>query len=190
MTLERFKKIVAAPGDTNALRPELASLPFWRNAKCSFAVKYQDGRTFKEECDSRAKTVEGRYIVYSLDSQHYKQTMYAITGYDEKASTIRDWGLFGDTVTEATTVFDPARKVSAWTSNYGDGFMEISVKSYSNEGMTAHDLVYKDGILFMTRDVKLWPIPGATKVEEGPANGTRSIRSETNSTPSAAGSRR
>jgi hypothetical protein len=191
MTLERFRKIVATPGDTNALRPQLASLPFWRNAKCSIALRYQDGRTFNEECDSRAKTVEGRYIVYSLDSQYYKQTMYSITGYDENASTIRDWGLFGDTVTEATVVFDPAHKVSAWTSSYGSGFMEISVKSYSDQEMTAHDLVYTNGILFMTRDVKVRPTSGATKLErDGPANGSQPVRPKTNQPSAAAGSGR
>jgi hypothetical protein len=191
MTPERFKEIVAAPGDSKALRPELAAIPLWRNAKCSIVLKYQDGRTFKEECDSKAKTVEGKFIVYSLDSQYYKQTMYAITGFDGKGATIRDWGLFGDTLTEATTVFDPARKVSASTSNYGDGFMEISVMSYSDREMTSRTLVFKNGVLFMTRDVKAWPAPGAAKAEpDGAANGSQPIRSETNATPTAAGSRR
>jgi hypothetical protein len=166
MTAERFRKIVATPGDTNVLRPELASLPFWRSAKSSIGLKYQDGRVFKEECLSTAKTVEGRYIVYSLDSQYYKQTMYAIAGYDERASAIRQWGLFGDTVIEATVVFDPDKKISAWTSSYGEGFMEISVMSYSDQESTDHALVYKDGALYMTRDAKTRPISTAKKVEQ------------------------
>ena len=43
MTLEQFNTLVAAPGDTNALRAELASLPFWKVAKCSTAFKLPDG---------------------------------------------------------------------------------------------------------------------------------------------------
>src|ERR1035441_5502391 len=38
MTLEQFNALVATPGDTNALRAELASLPFWKVAKCSTAL--------------------------------------------------------------------------------------------------------------------------------------------------------
>jgi len=105
-TPEQFKKLVADPGDTNILRPELASLPFWRDAKCSVTLKYQDGKVFKEECAQTAKTVGGRYIVFSTDSQYYKQTMHAIVGYDEKALAIKQWGLFGDTLTEETMIFD------------------------------------------------------------------------------------
>jgi hypothetical protein len=161
MTPVRFKELVAKPGDTNALRPELASLPFWRHANCSVTMKYQDGKVFKEDCVQSAKTVEGKYIVFSMDSKFYKQQMYAIAGYDDKASAIRQWGLFGDTLTEATMIFDPRKKISASTSTYGEGFMEISVGSCSDTEMSDHTLVYKDGVLFMTRDVKTSPITKA-----------------------------
>ncbi len=172
MTLEQFKKLVDTPGDTNALRPELASLPFWRNARCSISLKYQDGRVFKEECARTAKTVGGKYIVFSTDSQYYKQTMHAIAGYDENASANRQWGLFGDTLTEATMIFDPERKTSASTATYAGGFIEISVGSHSEKEMSDHTLVYKDGVLFMTRDVKTWPIVAPTKADQtGATNG-------------------
>jgi hypothetical protein len=161
MTAEQFKKLVATPGDTNALRLELASLPFWRNAKCSVTMKYQDGKIFKEECSETAKTVGGRFIVFSMDSQYYKQPMHAIAGYDEKASAIRLWGLFGDTLTESTMIFDLERKISASTGTYAGGFMEISVGSYSDKETSDRTLVYKDGILFMTREVKTWPVATA-----------------------------
>jgi hypothetical protein len=190
MTAERFRSIVASRGDTNALRRELAVLPFWRNTKTEITLKYQDGKTFKEECIGSAKTVGGRYIVFSMESQFYKQTMLAITGFDERANAIRQWGLFGDTVTEGTVVVDPEKKVSAWTSAYGDGYTEIQVSTYSDTEATDHALVYKQGVLFMTRDAKTYPISEPKKVEpSGPANGSQPIRSETNRT-SAAGSRR
>jgi hypothetical protein len=190
MTLEQFSKFVDAPGDTNALRPELASLPFWRNGTCSVTLKYQDGRIFKEECVQTAKTVGGKYIVFSTDSQYYKQRMYSIAGYDEKASAIRLWAHFGDTLTEATMIFDSDRKISASTASYAGGFMEISVGSHSEKEMSDHTLVFKDGVLFMTRDVLTRPIATSANVgQESPANGSRTIRSETNQTSPASGSR-
>jgi hypothetical protein len=191
ITPKRFRELIATAGDTNALRPELASLPFWRNAKCSITMKYQDGKVFKEDCPATAKTIGGKYIVWSMESKYYKQTMYAITGYDEKASAIRQWGLFGDTLTESTIVFEPEKKLSASTSRYGDGFEEISVGSCSDTEMTDHTLVYKDGILFMTRDVKTQPIRVGPKVElDGSANRSQPVRAETNEPAPAAGSGR
>jgi hypothetical protein len=188
MTPKRFRELVATAGDTNALRPELASLPFWRDAKCSITMKYQDGKVFREECTQIAKTVAGKYIVFSMDSQYYKQTMHAIAGYDDKASAVRQWGLFGDTLTEATMIFDPKSKVSASTSRYGDGFMEISAGSCSGTEMTDHTVVYKDGVLFMTRDAKTWPTGAIPKVEpDGAANGSQPIRSVQNPASAAAG---
>jgi hypothetical protein len=190
MTPKRLRELVATAGDTNALRPELAALPFWRDAKCSITMRYQDGKVFKEDCAQTAKTIAGKYIVFSVDSQYYKQTMHAIAGFDDKASAVRQWGLFGDTLTEATMIFDPETKVSASTSRYGDGFMEISAGSCSATEMTDHTVVYKDGVLFMTRDAKTRPIVTARKAEGGAANGESPIRSETNRTSSAAGFRR
>jgi len=191
MTSNKFRELVAMVGDTNALRPELAALPFWRNARCSITMKYQDGKVFKEDGIQTAKTIGGKYIVFGMESQYYKQTMHAIAGYDEKALAIRQWALFGDTLTESTMIFDPEKKLSASTSRYGDGFMEISVGSCSDTEMSDHTLVYKDGILFMTRDAKTRPIHKAGKVEPGSAaNQSQPIRPETNRTSAAAGSAR
>lgn len=190
MTPTRFKELVARVGDTNALRPELAALPFWRESRCTITLKYQDGRVFKEDCIQTAKTIAGKYIVFSMNSRYYKQTMHAIAGYDEKASAIRQWGLFGDTLTETTMIFDPEARVSASTSRYGDGFMEISAGSCSDTEMTDHAVVYKDGVLFMTRDAKTRPIVTTRKLEDGAGNGNQPFNSETNTTSSAAGSRR
>ncbi len=156
MTAERFKQLVAAPADTNALRAELAPLPFWKNSKCSVNLKYQDGHTLKETCNQSAKTVSGKYIVFSTESKLYNQTIYSVAGYDEKASAIRVWALYGDTLIQSTMVFDTAKKISASTSSYDD-FMELSVGNSSTNELSDHALVYKDGVLFMTRDIKTRP---------------------------------
>jgi hypothetical protein len=158
LTPAQFKKIVATPGDTKPLRPELAALPFWRNAICSVTLKYEEGRLVKEDCLQTAKTVAGKYIVFTTDSQLYKQPMHCIVGYDQRASAIKQWGLYKDTVTEATMVFDPEKKVTASTSAYGGGFMELSITSASDNEMSGHARVYKNGVLFLTREVKTRPI--------------------------------
>lgn len=158
MNAERFKSIVAKPGDTTALRPELSALPFWPKVKTTITLEYQDGKTHKEETTATAKTVEGNYIVLSLDSKYYKQTMHAVTGFDEKAKAIRTWALFGEVLTESTMVVDPKRKTSAGTAAYGDGFTEISVNSYSDRGAHHRAQVFKNGVLFMTREEEAHPI--------------------------------
>ena len=151
------------------MRPELAALPFWRNALCSATLKYEEGRLVKEDCLQTAKTVGGKYIVFTTDSQLHKQPMYCIVGYDQRASAIKQWGLYKDTVTEATMIFDPEKKLTASTSTYGGGFMEISITSASDNEMSGHGLVYKNGVLFLTREVKTRPIsPAAAKVISNP----------------------
>ena len=164
-----FKKIVATPGDAKPLRPELAALPFWRNAICSVRLKYEEGRLVEEDCPQTAKTVSGKYIVFTTESQLHKQPMHCIVGYDQRASAIKQWGLYKDTVTEATMIFDPEKRITASTSTYGGGYMEISVTSASDNEMSGHGLVYKNGVLFLTREVKTRPVsPAAEKVMSNP----------------------
>jgi hypothetical protein len=158
LTPAQFKKIVATPGDNKPLRPELAALPFWRSAICSVTLKYEEGRLVKEDCPQTAKTVDGKYIVITTDSQLHKQPMYCIVGYDQHASAIKQWSLYKDTVTEATMIFDPEKKITASTSAYGGGYMEISVTSTSDNEMSGRGLVYKNGVLFLTREVKTRPL--------------------------------
>jgi hypothetical protein len=169
LSLAQFKKIVAAPGDTKPLRSELAALPFWRIAICSVTLKYEEGRLVKEDCPQTAKTVRGKYIVITTDSQLHKQPMHCIVGYDQRASAIKQWGLYKDTITEATMIFDPEKKITASTSTYGGGYMELSVTSASDNEMSGRGLVYKNGVLFLTRDVKTRPVsPAAEKVISNP----------------------
>ena len=111
--------------------PAHLNVPFWSDSKILITAKYQNGNIAKEECATSTKTVEGRYIVSSIDSKFYKRTMYSITGFDEKASAIRVWGLFGEMVTEGTIVVDREKKVIAMSSAYGEGFTEISVGTCS-----------------------------------------------------------
>jgi hypothetical protein len=157
MTAELFKELIAKPGDTNALRKELAALPFWQAATATVTMKYQDGKIFTETIPQTAKTVAGQYIVFSGESQYYHQNVYAIIGYDEAATAIHEWGLFGKLLTESTIIFDFTNRVSASASQYGDGFMEISAGTYSDTAMTDHTVVYKNGALFMTRDSRSAP---------------------------------
>jgi hypothetical protein len=169
MTVERFKTLIAAPGDTNALRPELASLPFWTNATCGITLTYAaDGRTIKEECTQTAKTVEGRYIVFSTYSKDDKRTVYAVVEYDEAASAYRQWGVNGETLIGATMIFDHERRISASTASYSGGFMELSVGSRTPKQMFDRTSVYKDGALYMKREVRTLPATPGEKVMHNP----------------------
>jgi hypothetical protein len=172
MTAKLFQELVAAPGDTNALRKELASVPFWRTATVTLTMKYQDGKILNETIPQTAKTVGGKYIVFSNQSQYYHQTTYAIVGYDEKASAIHEWGLFGGVLTESTLIFDPTNKVSPSLAGYGDGYEEISAGAYSDTAMTDNTGVYKNRTLFMTRDAKTVPTMLRRETQSRPRNPT------------------
>ena len=171
MTVERFKSIVATPGDAEPLRAELAILPLWPHSKTSMSLTYADGRRFDEECVVAAKTVQGKYIVISLDSKLYKQTMHSITGYVEKGKTVKDWGLFGETLTEAAVIVDPEKKVRASTASLGNGLTELPLSCFSDQEASSRGAVYKDGVLFMTRLGKTQPIPAPAPAEAKPAGG-------------------
>jgi len=163
MTVARFKQIEAKQGDDKPLIQQLVRVPVWKKAVIIISVKYQDGKSFKEECSVATKTVEGRYIVYTVESQYYGQPVSSILEFDEKAQAYKQWGLFGDTLTHSTIVYDFEKGVLASTSSYQPGFVEISIQTFSNEEESAHTLVYRDGVLFLTRDSKTRPITKARR---------------------------
>lgn len=167
MTPARFREIVSMPGDSKALRKELSSLTIWKNSVCSMTMNFQDGREFKEECAQTTRTIGGDYVVFSLDSKFYKQTIHSIVGYDSASSTIRCWGLYGDVLTQATIVLDPEKKTSASISRY-DGFEEITVCKISDTEMSEYTKALKDGVLFMTRTAKTRPVAGAGEKPASP----------------------
>jgi hypothetical protein len=76
MTQELFKQLVARPRDTIQVGQELRFGPFWTNATCSIAMEFQDGRVSNEECKQTARTVDGKDIVFDLDSQFYHQVIH------------------------------------------------------------------------------------------------------------------
>jgi hypothetical protein len=185
MTLEQFNTLVATLGDTNALRAELAPLPVWKVAKSSSVFKLPDGRVFKEESVATTKTIGGKYVVCSMDSQYIKEPMRAVIVYDEKASAIKSWGIAGGSLVVSTVVLDAEKRITASSGTHGE-FMEISVGTYSDTEAFMRVSVYKNGVLSLTREVRSWPM----KAEDGAANGSQPVRSETNSTSGAAGSGR
>jgi hypothetical protein len=166
MTLEQFNSLVVAPGDTNALRAELASLPFWKVAKCSTTFKLPDGRVFTEESVATTKTIGGKYIVCSMDSKFLKEPQRAVISYDERASAIKSWGITDGNLVVSTIVLYPEKKLTASSGAHGE-FMEISVGTYSQTESFSRLSVYKNGVLSLTRDARYWPI----KAE--PAGGVR-----------------
>ncbi len=166
MTAKRFKELVAAPGDHQALRAELADLPLWKKAMSSLSMKYRDGKVFKEDCLVTSKVIGGNYVVLAIESKFYKQTMHTIVGYDENAHAIRQWGLFGETLTEATMIVDPVSKVTASVARYGDGFEEITAATFSAKETSGRTVVYKNGVHFMTREATTRPVEDEANKEK------------------------
>lgn len=158
MTQELFKTIVARSGDTNQLRPELRFLPCFTNATCHIVMKFQDGRVSDEQCKQTGKTVDGKYLVFDLDSKFYHQVIHAIVEYDEKALAIRAWGLYGNTLTSAIIAIDAEKKTTAATASYAGGFTELSLGSFSKTETSERTWIYKDGVLFCTRDITSHPV--------------------------------
>lgn len=138
--------------------PELAKAsPHWTNAAVTIAMKYSNGKVFNEQVAATSRSIKGRYIVTTGESQFYHQKMTSISTFDEKASVYLTWSLFGSVVTEQTTAYDFDKKIYATSASYGDGFTEIDVGSYSDVADTSKVFVYKNRDLFMTREVTVTP---------------------------------
>jgi hypothetical protein len=158
VTAGRFREIVSAPGDTVPLSTKLAAAgPLWTNATIRITLAFADGRTFKEEIAATSKTVAGKYVVTRVASKFYKQPMDSVMTYDERASAYKVWALFGDTVTEGRMVYDLQKKIFAMNSAYGDGFTELGIGSYSDTESSSRTSVFKDGVLFCTREAITTP---------------------------------
>ena len=159
MTPSRFREIVSAPGDTIPVNSKLSATgPLWTNATVHIVLKYETGKTFQETVTQTSKTIRGQYIVTTVQSQFYKQPMDAIMTYDEIASAYKVWALYGDTITEGHIVYDFDKKISAMNSAYGDGFTELGVGSYDDTQGSNRTLIFKNGILFCTRESKTTPV--------------------------------
>ena len=163
MTPARFHEIVGLPGDAVPLAPQLAAVPFWTNATISNVMTYASGKMFREELTQTARTVGGKYVVFTVQSKFYNQPMNSILAYDEKASALKVYGLYGDghagdIVMEGTAIYDYAKKTYTITSSYGDGFKETTTGSYTDKEDSAKTVMYKGGVLFMTREVKTRPL--------------------------------
>jgi hypothetical protein len=163
MSPARFREIVGMPGDAVPLAPQLAAVPFWTNAVVSNVMTYASGKVFREEMTQTARTVDGKYVVFIVQSKFYNQPMNSILTYNAKASALKVYGLYGngpggDIVTESTAVYDFAKKTYTITSSYGDGFKETTTGSYTDTEDSAKTVGYKEGVLFMTREVKTRPI--------------------------------
>jgi hypothetical protein len=163
LTPAQFREIVSAPGDAVPLVPRLAKVPFWTNVVASVVMTYPSGKVVKEEMTETAYTVRGKYVVFTAQSKFYHQPMNAILTFDAKTSALKVYGLFGDghggdIVTEGTEVYDYANKTYTITSSYWDGFKETTKGSYTDTEDIAKTLVYKNGTIFMTREVKTWPV--------------------------------
>ena len=152
MTLDEFKKIADTPGDTTPLSSRFNGLPLWTNSNLSISLKYADGRTVNEDTVQTAKTIGGKFVVTTTQTQR-QGPRYSIFTYDEKASAYRIYALYQDAVIEGTMVIDLKKKIAAVSSIFGD-LAEISVGSFSDTERSERSQIYKCGVLYLTREVR------------------------------------
>jgi hypothetical protein len=167
MTPERFRELVAMRGDSFPLVTQLDALPFWTNAVVSNVMTYASGKVVREEMTQTARTLRGQCVVFTVQSKFYNQPVNAILAYDDKASALKIYGLYanehgGDMVTEGTVKYDSKRKTYTIVSAYDD-FKETTTGSYTDTEDVAKTVVYKDGALFMTREVITRPVSARTQ---------------------------
>jgi len=159
MTVARFREIASTSGDSVPLNPRLtAGGPLWTNATIAISLKYANGTNFNEVVSETAKTIGGRYVVTTIQSQFYKQPTDSILTFDEKASAYKVWAIFGETVNEGHIVYDFQKKIYAMNSAYGNGFTELDVGSYTATESSDQTQIFKNGILFCTRASKCTPV--------------------------------
>jgi hypothetical protein len=164
MTAENFREIAASPGDDLPLDAKLLAVgPLWTNVTVTIDLTYADGKKFHETIPGSLRTVKGKYIVATVNSALYKQPVNTITAYDETTTCYKSWGLYGDMLTEAITVFTPDFKTCSIYSAFGEGSWELGVGSSTETKKWTHTLVMKNSVLFCTRDVTSVPAKPAAK---------------------------
>jgi len=159
VTPERFQELVDTPGDNVPLSHRVdIGVPLWTNAEINLVLNYASGRVVTEKMQGTAKTIAGKYIVHTVQSELHHQPMHSIFTYDEKSGEFKEYGLFSNKVTEATLTFDTKAKTFAAKASFGTGFTETSTGSYSDVGESSHTVVRLNGEYFMTRDETTRPV--------------------------------
>ncbi len=158
LTPEKFDKIVSTPGDSIPLSGQLTNFPYWPKAETSMVLKTQDGKIVRDHIVGTARTVSGKYIVLSMQSQLYQQEINSVVYYNQKDSTFEIWGKDGDTMLKVSIVLDPQNKTYKTSASYGDGYIESGTGSWSDNEQDTRAFIYKKGTLIMTRDGKTVPI--------------------------------
>jgi WD40 repeat protein len=154
MTVERFREIVETKGDDKPLSSELANIPFWKKATARVTYINQDGTTVRDILEQSTKKIEGKYIVSTFHSLFQDKLQYGIYTYDEKASIYKFWGLSDEKLTEGITLFDFEKKIFSMRASYGEGIEDLSVGYFSEKEAVTKTQVYKNGVLYFTREIK------------------------------------
>lgn len=158
VTVAWFNEIAATAGDNVPLNSKLAAVgPVWTNATISISIKYEDGRSFEEEVPLTCKTVQGKYIVTTIYPQNNQKPTNTVVTYDDKTSSYKIWAMSREKIIEGQLIYDLRKKLYAVHSARSDGVTELGVGSYSDTESSSRTFIYKDGVLFSTRDSKTTP---------------------------------
>jgi len=89
--------------------------------------------------------------------------MNTILTFDEKASALKAYVLHknrqgSDIITEGSVAYNFATKTYAITVSSQGNITETTKGSYTDTEENAKTVIYKDGVLFLTREVTTWPV--------------------------------
>jgi hypothetical protein len=162
MDTTRLNQIIAEEASTNALPPQLAGLPRFPKSiqKVTFVFVNSKTNTVEHkgtekyvETKSDGKTVDGRYIVSSLD-MGADGRLFAITTYDPDLEVLRRWMLSPDgTITESLGLMDPTKHSVAWRGRFRDGRTEyLAVEMGEAKKVRWEARTFRDGRLLMKEE--------------------------------------
>jgi hypothetical protein len=159
MTVKRFRKIVDAPADSVPLSAPLSLTPVWPHVVISNVMTYASGQVLQEEMKGGSHTVEGKYVVSAMNSQLYNQKFYYVTMYDAEEAVIKNYALTDNgkgrpMISESRVYPDFTNKTYIAKAVYGD-FIESTTGSYTDTNEICKSLIYKNGVLFLTRDLTI-----------------------------------
>lgn len=149
MTLEKFREITKSAGDNVPLQPMLAKVPWWSNTVTScvatnFATD-SSGKVSRLVFHQRARTVKGKYIVYS-ETETDQNT---VETYDDRSSAYKFYFIAGTgSLAETSSIYDFTNKKYSYTSTFDD-MKAAGNGSYSNTHISETSLTYSGNRLLV-----------------------------------------
>jgi hypothetical protein len=158
----RLNQIIAGDACTNAPPAQLQAIPRFPKSVQKVTFIFASGQTNSVEqkgtekyVETRndEKTVDGRYIVRTLDLGT-EGRLYAVITYDPDLVAFRRWMVFPDgAITVSTGLMDPTRRAIAWRARSEDGHADyLAIEMYEAKKVRWEARTFRDGRLFMREE--------------------------------------